>query len=157
MAYPTMAVANAFIQKAKEGRLPDLSPMKLQKLLYFAQSWHLKWKDGEPLIDDTFSRWKFGPVIPSLYHEFKHYGASAIDQFGTFLSPQGGGYSLVQPTVPADDAYTWAVIDEVIRAYGGYSGAQLSGITHRPESAWTITGGPDGGPISNEDLMRHIG
>src|SRR5437667_252720 len=62
MAYSAMAVANAFIKRAKEKQLRDLSPMKLQKLLFFAQSWYLA-RNDEPLIDDFFCRWQYGPVV----------------------------------------------------------------------------------------------
>jgi uncharacterized phage-associated protein len=151
MAYPTMAVANAFIQRARESKLSDLSPMKLQKLLFFAQSWHLKWRN-EPLIDDAFCRWQYGPVIPSLYHEFKHYGSQPIDRFGTFVSPLGA----IEAIVPEQDKDTWHVLDEVIRAYGSYSATQLSSVTHRKGSAWEKTGGPDGGPIPHKMLAECI-
>jgi len=38
MAYSAMQVANAFIRR----QIPDLTPMKLQKLMFLAQSWYLK-------------------------------------------------------------------------------------------------------------------
>ena len=38
MAYSALAVANAFIERAKEGKLSGLTPMKLQKLLFYTQS-----------------------------------------------------------------------------------------------------------------------
>lgn len=156
MAYPTMAVANAFIKRAKEGRFTDLTPMKLQKLMFFAQSWHLKWAAGKPLIDDSFSRWQYGPVIPWLYHEFKHYRASPIDQYGASPSADGDG-ALVHPIIPDHDQYSWKVIDEVIRAYGHLTGAQLSWLTHQKGSAWSESGEPDGGPIPNNIMMDRIG
>ena len=152
MPYPTMAVANSFIQRARGGLIPNLTPMKLQKLLFFAQSWHLKWYK-KPLIDDVFCRWQYGPVIPSLYHEFKHYGDQPIDRFGTFVSPLGA----IEAFVFDDDQNAMHVIEEVIRAYGIYTGPQLSNITHRPGSAWAATGGADGGPIQNEKLAECIG
>lgn len=34
MAYSAAAVANAFIEKALKGELKNLTPMKLQKLLF---------------------------------------------------------------------------------------------------------------------------
>ena len=72
MTYSAMAVANAFIKRSKEEEITNLTPMKLQRLMYYAQSWHLAIK-GEPLFDDFFARWPSGPVIPSLYHAFKYY------------------------------------------------------------------------------------
>lgn len=157
MAYSAVAVANAFIKRAKEGMIADLSPMKLQKLLFLAQSWHLKFKDGEPLLDDTFCRWQYGPVIPAVYHEFKQFGSRSVDRYGTFVGPgKGGGYQLLQPNVPESDHCSWGIIDEIISVYGGYSGVQLSALTHMPGSAWKETGGADGGPMTNDQLRAYI-
>lgn len=55
MAYSAYAIANAFVQLAQEGRIPQLTPMKLQKLMYFTQAWYLR-ERGFPLLDDHFSR-----------------------------------------------------------------------------------------------------
>ncbi len=62
----------------------------------------------------------------------------------------------VTPLVAQDDPESWALIDEIIRVYGDYSGAQLSAITHQSESAWAKTGGPDGGAMQNEELAEYI-
>jgi uncharacterized phage-associated protein len=155
MAYSAMAVANAFIKRAQEGKLRDLTPMKLQKLLFFAQSWCLA-KEQEPLMDDVFCRWQYGPVIPSLYHEFKEYGARPIAALGGHLVERDGKLLKVTPYVGDDDEESWALVDEIIRVYGDYSGAQLSYITHQEDSAWFRTGGADGGPMQNEELAQYI-
>ncbi len=157
MAYPTMAVANAFIKRAKEGRLRDLTPMKLQKLLFFAQSWHLKIKNNEALLDEYFCRWQYGPVIPSLYHEFKNYGSFPITDFGVYVERNGNDLNLIQPIIPDTDIHSWSLIDRIIEVYGPYNGAQLSNITHQPNTAWAKTGDPDGGVITNDQLAQYIG
>lgn len=149
-----MAVANAFIKRAKEGRVYDLSPMKLQKLMFYAQSWYLKLR-GAPLLDDVFCRWQYGPVIPSLYHEFKGYGATPITDFGNHVSTDHGGFRVTTPVIPDSDGEAWWYVDEVIRVYGGLSGAQLSNMTHQPGTAWS-EGYADGGPISNDLLAEKI-
>lgn len=156
MAYSAMAVANAFIKRAKEGGLRDLSPMKLQKLMFYAQSWFLKYRNMQPLMDDSFCRWTYGPVIPSLYHEFKHYGASPIADFGSHVTrDESGGFRITKPVIPDTDTDAWWFIDEVIRVYGGFSGAQLSNLTHNAGTAWSV-GEPDGGQITNQLLAERI-
>jgi uncharacterized phage-associated protein len=52
--------------------------MKLQKMLYFAQGVHLVLNDRRPLFDDKFQAWKYGPVIPSIYQEYKLFGSQPI-------------------------------------------------------------------------------
>ncbi|WP_024801210.1 Panacea domain-containing protein [Nocardia sp. BMG51109] len=44
---------------------------KLEKLIYFAQAWHLTW-DGRPLFEDKFEAWLDGPVQPTVYRVNKY-------------------------------------------------------------------------------------
>lgn len=48
---------------AKQGRM---SAMKLHRLLYYSQAWHLAW-EGKPLFDDEIQAWANGPVVASVY------------------------------------------------------------------------------------------
>ncbi|MEJ8673441.1 Panacea domain-containing protein [Chromobacterium amazonense] len=154
MAYSAMAVANAFIRRTEEGRLNDLSPMKLQKLLYFAQGWHLV-HYGVPLIDDFFARWTYGPVIPSIYHDFKEYGAGMIADYGGHTVYENGHIVRKSPIIPDEDFSSWHIVDAIINAYGHFSGPQLSAITHQPGTAWSSQG-PDGSVITNEELRQSL-
>lgn len=43
-----------------------MATMKLQKLVYYCQGWHLAW-DGEPLFDERIEAWASGPVVPALH------------------------------------------------------------------------------------------
>ncbi|MDK9607089.1 Panacea domain-containing protein [Lelliottia wanjuensis] len=152
MAYSAVAVANAFIERQQKGVLTDLTPMKLQKLMFYAQSWHLYLKNNEPLFDDFFSKWKHGPVIPSLYHEFKEYVADPIKSKARVAIPSGTAV----PIVPDTDKETHAFIDKIIEVYGGYSGRQLSYMTHMPGTAWDLTPAA-GDAISNQLMAQCIG
>ena len=64
--YSSKAVANSFLDIAEAGNVNDISPMKLQKLVYYAHAWHLAFL-GQPLIREEVQAWKFGPVIPDVY------------------------------------------------------------------------------------------
>lgn len=156
MAYSAYAIANAFVQRSLEGKLSGLSPMKLQKLMYYAQAWHLKVK-GAPLLDDNFARWKFGPVIPSIYHEFKDFGANDITARANTLSREDGRYKVHIPKVPDDDQTTWALIDAIIKRYGDMSAQSLSARTHQEGSAWAngLNGAPaDGSVITHAEIIE---
>src|ERR1700678_4090164 len=78
MPYPAAAIANEFIRLARDSNRP-LSPMKVQKLVYFAHGWFLAFT-GKPLINEPIEAWQFGPVIPSLYHSLKGYGTKEITE-----------------------------------------------------------------------------
>lgn len=130
MAYSAIQVANAFIHRAKNGKIADLTPMKLQKLMFFAQSWHIK-ETGYPLFDDFFSRWQYGPVIPSIYHEFKDFRDKPITTYGMDV--------YCNSTMIDDrDTASWALIDDMIKEYGNYTASQLSWMTHQPGTAWSM-------------------
>lgn len=131
MRYSAIAIANAIIDKANSGNTDNLTPMKLQKLMFFAQSWYLK-KFNKALFDGEFERWQYGPVLPEIYHEFKKFGASRIDQYGSNLWNE---IELIDYNDPVHEP-TINFLDEIIEAYGHYSGTQLSWMTHQPETAW---------------------
>lgn len=76
-AKAAVVIANHFLALAHRDQRP-VSPLKLQKLLYFAQGYHLG-ITGQPLFDEPIEAWKFGPVVASVYREFKQFGSSAID------------------------------------------------------------------------------
>ncbi|EMX6285658.1 type II toxin-antitoxin system antitoxin SocA domain-containing protein [Providencia rettgeri] len=151
MAYSTVAVANAFIQRAIDGDLPDLTPMKLQKLMFYAQSWSLKIYD-EPIFDDFFAKWQYGPVIPSLYHDVKIYGSSPIKRKIASVIMGDEGKLAVAPIVPVNDKKVNTLIDRIVEVYGALRGTQLSYLTHLPGTAWSRT--EKDGAVINNDLLK---
>jgi len=158
MAYSANAVANAFIERAKQGKIPDLTPMKIQKLLFYTQSWFLKLYGGKPIIDDSFARWRHGPVITSLYHELKSYGYHPVTSKLTraIPAPDGKGVRLITPDVDANDKTAVDMIDKITEVYGGFTGIQLSAMTHAEGAAWEIGGGGNGSIITAEDMAKYI-
>jgi len=151
MAYSAFAVANAFIERAEQGRIPDLTPMKLQKLMYYAQALHLKVFDA-PLLDDNFVRWQYGPVIPAVYHEFKAFGATPIT--GRAITRSGPGFGGHIPTIPHDDIQSWKVIDAIIEGYGSLEAHVLAYMTHVEGSAWEKGGGPTSTVITPDEILN---
>jgi len=49
----------------------SLSPMKLQKLCYYAQGYALA--EGNELFSDDFQAWQHGPVVYDLYTKHQDY------------------------------------------------------------------------------------
>jgi len=69
-------VAKYFLCKANtDGDL--ISNLKMQKLLYYAQAWHLVNFD-EVLFHEAIRPWKLGPVVREVYNEFKKFESSPI-------------------------------------------------------------------------------
>ena len=76
---PAQAVCNSILQLSFEENIP-VSPMKLQKLLYFVYRDYLKETD-ELLFSERFEAWPSGPVLPSVYSEFKSFCDQPITKF----------------------------------------------------------------------------
>jgi uncharacterized phage-associated protein len=70
-------VADYVIHVAHEAGAP-LSNLKLQKILYYAQAWHLAIFD-QRLFPETFEAWVHGPVIPELYRKYQSTGWRDIE------------------------------------------------------------------------------
>ena len=132
MAYDAKAVANYFLDLAKANNT-SLTPMKLQKLIFLSHGWHLAFFD-EPLIVDQVEAWQFGPVVASVYHEFKHERSSAITGKASEFDMEE--FDFVIPFVPADDERARQIMDRVWTVYGGMSAMKLSNLTHLPGTPW---------------------
>lgn len=164
MAYSAIAVANAFIEKAKAKGIRDLTPMKLQKLVFYAHAWSLV-MTNKPLVKDKVFAWTYGPVIESIYHEFKSFGSTNITKPGTELAWDDDPNALIEfkyvtPRLPQEDEFSSDIVDYVLEAYGDQSAISLSNLTHRPGSAWhTIVeehggGGPRSLVIPNDVIKE---
>jgi uncharacterized phage-associated protein len=118
-------VANQFLDRGQRDAV-SIEPMKLQKLMYLAHGWHLAFlNDG--LIAQEIEAWKYGPVIPEVYREFKEFKASPI----TRIAPVASG-SILPSQVQA------GLLDNVWNIYKDKSGIYLSMLTHESGSAWEI-------------------
>lgn len=100
----------------------DLTNMKMNKLLYFAQGHYLS-KYGSPLFSDGIEAWDHGPVVPSVYNAYKEYGDRPINGYDEGL--------LSAMTPEAED-----VIFGVARKYGKYTASALRNMTHVVGSPW---------------------
>lgn len=54
-------------------RLGVRDRLELQKLLYYAQAWHLAW-EGVPLFPETIRAWDRGPVVGEVWYELSRGG-----------------------------------------------------------------------------------
>ncbi len=159
--YSARAIANYFLDNRKKfKRKGPITQMKLHKLVYFAHGWHLALTD-KPLIDETLQAWDYGPVVPSLYHEFKHFRSKDITEPAMDLLPiKGTKFKVVVPTVETDDQYTRDLLDRIIEVYGKFTALQLSAMTHQPSSPWSLAREKNPGVnfvgITNEDLRRYF-
>lgn len=154
MGYPVKAVANGILRIAEEHR-SAISPLKLQKLVYISHGWYLG-LTGKPLISDELAEaWQYGPVFPSLYHEFKEFGRGSINQRATEFDLSSRNFDIVEPEIPDDDKYTWALLNKVWAEYGKFTGGTLSDLTHRDNTPWEETWRNSRG-VKNTDIPNEL-
>jgi uncharacterized phage-associated protein len=146
MATTARTAANEFIRLAgNDGKV--LTPLQIIKLVYIAHGWMLALYQ-RPLITDSVEAWKYGPVIPDLYHELKKYGSGSVTR------PISDFYFHSSPPLDKEEL---DLIAQVYRLYGKKTGIQLSQLTHKQGTPWHSTWSPDsmGVPISNDLIAEH--
>ena len=75
MAHSARAVAIEFIRQGVDAG----NPLQIMKLVYLAHGWMLALY-ADPLVEDTFEAWRYGPVVDALYQAMKGYRADPVTQ-----------------------------------------------------------------------------
>jgi uncharacterized phage-associated protein len=149
--YPS-SIANFFLYQSFDENIP-LTPMKLIKLVYIAYGWHLAIYDKK-LFDEKIQAWNYGPVIPSIYHEFKRFGKDQINDYSRSLNEKTGELSLVK--VVKDRTEVSKTLKIVWEIYKNHSAEQLSELTHETGSPWDKAINNNGlfSEINDEDIKE---
>lgn len=93
----------------------SVTPMKLQKLLYYCYVWQLVASDKK--FDASFEAWTYGPVEPEIYNAYKKFGKKPV---------QADKDSIISAE---------PLLDFIMDSYAVYSAIELSKTTHL-ESPW---------------------
>ena len=123
----------AYILRQRGG----MTAMKLQKLVYYSQAWHLVWAE-KPLFESRIEAWANGPVTPELYS--LHRGNFHVTEI------EGNPAALSESER--------ASVDGVLEFYGDLGAHQLSELTHQ-EAPWKdARKGLDPGQRSNAEISE---
>jgi uncharacterized phage-associated protein len=141
--YSPVYISNNFLARSFGQKTP-VTAMKIQKMLYFLYRDHLK-KTGKALFSERFSTWKYGPVIESVYHTYKTFGANSITQYGGNPS-----YSLREDDYPL----LKELINHIWEKSRPYNGIYLSQLTHKPECAWYAAWINNSPFLLDEDIVK---
>ncbi len=120
-------VANYFISLSYKDDEVDvdihegITNLKLQKMLYFAQAAHLALHDKE-LFKDKIEAWKYGPVVPVVYHNFQQYKNQPL--------PRPLNIPKFHPEIKVFLDGIWELFDK-------YSAVELMHITHQ-HKPWKV-------------------
>ncbi len=121
--YTSIAIAKVFLEFARREGI-GLSPMKLLKMTYIAHGYHLGFF-SEPLFKSSIEAWKYGPVIPQLYHFVKKYGRANVNLDGISI------YSFENVSKADSDFLKVIWVN-----YKGFSALELSDLTHKEKTPW---------------------
>ena len=103
----------------------DLTNMKINKLLYYAQGHYLK-EHGYPLFNEKIYAWDHGPLVKEVYGKYKSYHDKPIN-----TCDEREALSL------DDDIKSFLL--EIARVYGRYTAPALRNMTHKPNTPWDKT------------------
>jgi uncharacterized phage-associated protein len=135
-------VANYFLSKTIDEEDSKITNLKLQKLLYYAQGFHLALFDKE-LFNENIEAWMHGPVSPDAYQEFKKFGANIIpcdeceEDFDKIFS-----HDQIE------------LLDEIYDIFGQFSGWKLRDMTHE-EPTW-INNKDTASEISKDEMKEYF-
>lgn len=132
MNYTPQHIANYFLTKSFDEGIP-MSPLKLLKIVYIAYGWYHALK-GAKLFHEPIEAWEHGPVVPTLYHEFKHYRKSPITELAEEYDASMESSYL--PTVPENDGELRLILDKVWASYKMFSAWALRNKTHEVGGPW---------------------
>jgi uncharacterized phage-associated protein len=137
-------VANRLLEMATaEGK--SFTPMQILKLVYIAHGWTLG-VYGTPLIQDKVEAWKYGPVIPRIYHEIKDFKNNPVT-------------SLLRERLNSEEFSEKEndAISFTYKIYGSKNAHELSSLTHQTGTPWdlTYTNSSWGAIIPNDLIKNH--
>lgn len=117
------AVANYLVYIMSDA-FDDLTNMKINKLLYFAQGYYLK-QYSAPLFTDAIEAWEHGPVVPKVYATYKKYGDKPVTEYDI------NSVTMIRPEAEE-------ILFGIARKYGRYTASALRNMTHVVGSPWEL-------------------
>lgn len=112
-------VARFFIWKANQEGKP-ITNKKLQKLLYYAQAWHVTLSEpSEPLFKDEIEAWVHGPAVRRIYLHYKKFGFAPI--------------TIEVSEAEVKELKDHGLLNDIWKVYGKYDAEYLEQLTHEEE------------------------
>jgi len=110
-------IAACLINLSNEKRDP-VSNLKLQKLLYYSQAWHLA-IFKQPIFTEEIEAWVHGPVVPEVFRTYRANKWARISSVEGIIIPES----------------LRSHLEEVWGVYGSLSAYDLERLTHS-EDPW---------------------
>lgn len=146
--YTPQHIANFFLSRPKH----DITNLKLNKLIYIAYGWALAL--GTKLFDEPIQAWRFGPVIPTIYYEFKCFGGEKINRRSSIIDVWFERKMLV-PEIPKEDTDILNFLGYIWEDYRDFTAQELVNLTHSNGSPWWNTYYHDKNIISDDEIKKY--
>ncbi|MDR1982324.1 MAG: DUF4065 domain-containing protein [Holosporaceae bacterium] len=131
-----LSVANYLVECAINENV-EIHLLGLIKRVYIVHGFSLAIYD-KPAIDSRFDRveaWKYGPVIPSVYHSFKHYRDNPIVETVEIIEEYNGDKPKFA-TPELHDEQIKRVCDMVRKRYRNLNDNDIVKLTHMSGTPW---------------------
>lgn len=134
-----LSVANYFIDLAKKEEKP-LTQLGLMKRVYIAHGFSLA-INNKSLLDCRFDKveaWKYGPVIPSVYHSFKMFRSNPITEKTVVMEWDDRKNEFIFLTPVLEDIEDKKIVQMVWKRYHDFSDKEIVDLTHRDGTPWSV-------------------
>lgn len=132
-------IADFFLKIVDREFESTITPLKLQKILYYAQGYYLAINDNE-LFPEEFEAWGHGPVNEKIYNKYKDCGYQSIP---------APNYEIKSFSNELIDFLT-----DIWETFGIYDGKYLEQQTHKEEPWIKARIGYEPGERCNEIITK---
>jgi uncharacterized phage-associated protein len=130
--YTATHVANYFLNKENH----ELTILKLIKIVFLSFGWGTAFFNKR-IFWNKIEAWRYGPVIPSLYHSLKHHKNNIITEEIEELIFDSEDINTIKPKVK--DKRLEKLLEAIWNKYGKYDISQLITVTHKRGTPWFET------------------
>jgi len=134
-----LSLANYFIGRSVSENV-DIFQLGLMKRVYITHGYSLALYDKSALDPrfDVVEAWKYGPVIPSVYHSFKNHGKKPIKEKSVIIDVDPETYEMDVKIPELNDVEIMDVANMVWLRYFNFSDNRMVKLTHREGTPWSM-------------------
>ena len=112
----------------------ECTPLEIQKLVYFCSCRYFE-VYKKHLFKDDFEAWDYGPVIASLYEEFRDYGRNKIK-----MNIKSDTKVCIYSKMSKFDNYEEIskIVDETLEKYSNHTAGNLVKESHIENGPWDV-------------------
>jgi uncharacterized phage-associated protein len=153
--YDARAVANFLLDYADEKKM-KVTLLWLQKVIFYAHGWLLS-KKKQPLVQQEFEAWDYGPVVRAVYEAFKGNKRDPVTSRARRFDVIENSYKEINDPIEPE---TQVFLRKIFDAYELADAFDLSAMTHAPGTPWDrVWNAPNGAitlgmKITNDEIQK---